>query len=110
MPEIILGPRHVVLYETWDTGCLWDTGGLWDIGGLWDTGCLWDTGGYGCSYVHVLLNLFLVHPCDKKTRGGCEQACNKDGDNAKCSCEPGIDTLNADGKTCDRSKASILPN
>ena len=47
---------------------------------------------------------FLVHPCDKKTYGGCEQVCNKDGENAKCSCEPAEEfTLNADGKTCDKS-------
>ena len=26
------------------------------------------------------------HPCDKKANGGCEQTCNKDGDNAVCSC------------------------
>ena len=50
-----------------------------------------------------------VHPCDKATKGGCEQVCNKDGENAKCSCEPAEDfTLNADGKTCDKSKFFIF--
>ena len=66
-------------------------------------------GGYICLYVHLSLNLSLVHPCDREGKGGCEQVCNKDGVNAKCSCGPAEDfTLNADGKTCDKSKVSIL--
>ena len=57
-----------------------------------------------CKYLFFILP---VHPCDKKTYGGCEQKCNKDGDNAKCSCEPAEDfTLNGDGQTCDKSKDS----
>ena len=54
-----------------------------------------------CKYLFFILP---VHPCDKKTKGGCEQVCNKDGDNVICSCEPAEDfTLNTDGKTCDKS-------
>ena len=50
-----------------------------------------------------------VHPCDKESKGGCEQVCNKDGVNAKCSCEPTEDfTLNKDGQTCDKGNMTLM--
>ena len=61
---------------------------------------------------NLLVNIFIyvsslisVHPCDKDSKGGCEQLCNKDGVNAKCSCEPTEDfTLNKDAQTCDKGE------
>ena len=44
---------------------------------------------------------FSVHPCDKDTKGGCDQTCNKDGDKAKCSCTPVDFKLGEDGKSCE---------
>ena len=41
-----------------------------------------------------------VHPCDKETKGGCEHVCNKDGDEAKCSCNDGY-KLAEDGQECE---------
>ena len=59
---------------------------------------------------NLLVNIFIyvsslisVHPCDKDSKGGCEQLCNKDGVNAKCSCNEGY-KLNADGVACDKSE------
>ena len=49
-------------------------------------------------------NLHSVHPCDKDTKGGCDQTCNKDGEKAKCSCTPVDFKLGEDGKTCDPGK------
>ena len=47
---------------------------------------------------------FTVHPCDKDTKGGCDQICNKDGDDAVCACMKGYET-NDGGKTCTKSKS-----
>ena len=47
--------------------------------------------------------LFLVHPCDKPNRGGCEQICKKKGDGAVCQCKAGF-ILSEDGKQCDPGK------
>ena len=45
----------------------------------------------------------FVHPCDEKTKGGCDQICNRQGKKATCSCEPDF-KLQEDGRTCE-----ILP-
>ena len=42
-----------------------------------------------------------IHPCDKKSKGGCDQTCTKDGENAICSCTPVDFKLGEDGKTCE---------
>ena len=43
-----------------------------------------------------------VHPCDKETKGGCDQICNKDGDDAVCACNEPDYKLAEDGKSCDK--------
>ena len=45
--------------------------------------------------------LLSVHPCDKETKGGCDQICNKDGDDAVCSCNEPDYKLGEDGKSCE---------
>ena len=48
--------------------------------------------------------IFLVHPCDKAEKGGCEQTCEKKGEEEYiCTCPVGY-KLNDDGKKCDKSK------
>ena len=37
-----------------------------------------------------LFFLFLVHPCDRKNKGGCDQICTKNGDKYTCSCKSGF--------------------
>ena len=44
-----------------------------------------------------------VHPCDKKSKGGCSQICNKRKDLHVCSCEAGF-VLAKDKMTCDKGK------
>ena len=44
----------------------------------------------------------LVHPCDKLTKGGCQQTCNKDGENFTCSCIPDDYILAEDKKQCNK--------
>ena len=44
---------------------------------------------------------FSVHPCEKEDNGGCQHVCEKDGDDAKCSCHDGF-KLAADGKSCEK--------
>ena len=48
--------------------------------------------------------MFPVHPCDKESKGGCAQTCNKgEGEEFTCSCETPDFKLNEDdGKTCDK--------
>ena len=41
----------------------------------------------------------LVHPCDKKTKAGCSQICNKVGKSAQCACKEGY-KLASDKKFC----------
>ena len=43
--------------------------------------------------------LYLVHPCDKGSNGGCNQVCNKVGDDFTCSCNEGY-TLSVDKESC----------
>ena len=45
---------------------------------------------------------FTVHPCDKETKGGCDQVCNKDGEKAKCGCNEGFRLV--DETTCEKSE------
>ena len=47
-------------------------------------------------------NCFPVHPCDKE-HGGCEQICQKKGNEALCKCRPGF-LLAEDGKRCNPGK------
>ena len=50
-----------------------------------------------------------VHPCDKADKGGCDQTCEKKGEEERiCSCGVGF-KLNADGQKCDKSM-SIISN
>ena len=42
---------------------------------------------------------FLVHPCDKPSKGGCDHTCTKEGEKAVCSCNNGF-KLADDGQTC----------
>ena len=51
--------------------------------------------------------LYLVHPCDKRTKGGCDQTCNKEGDSFSCSCETGF-KLEGDGRSCKKSKNLLI--
>ena len=40
-----------------------------------------------------------VHPCDREDKFNCSQVCNKEGDEARCSCNVDYE-LTSDGKTC----------
>ena len=52
------------------------------------------------SLVEVKITLLIVHPCDQGDKGGCEDVCNINGDQAVCSCsKPGYQ-LHSDGKKC----------
>ena len=59
-------------------------------------------------YFNCLKFSFSVHPCDKDTKGGCQQTCNKDGDKAKCSCAPVDFKLGEDGKSCDPGRLYFI--
>ena len=48
-----------------------------------------------------MLFLLSVHPCDKKTKGGCAHKCNKKGDGVFCSCNKGY-ILEKDNKSCKK--------
>ena len=48
--------------------------------------------------IHKIYISSSVHPCDQN-KGGCEQTCVKDGDNAKCTCREGY---LVDGKSCGK--------
>ena len=50
----------------------------------------------------------LVHPCDKETKGGCSQICNKKGDEAQCACNDGYELDAQDGQTCNKSKPKFF--
>ena len=41
-----------------------------------------------------------VHPCDRKTKGGCEQICSKDGKKFQCECKHPEFKLAKDRKDC----------
>ena len=56
-----------------------------------------------CLYTHKSIYKFLsVHPCTINN-GGCDHECNRDGDEAKCSCKTNF-LLGADGVSCTESK------
>ena len=48
-----------------------------------------------------------MHPCDKPSKGGCEQMCEKMGNEAICKCNAGY-TLEADGQSCSEGKYKIV--
>ena len=57
------------------------------------------------SYYCLLLIIYtLVHPCDKPTKGGCDQTCTKKGNEAVCVCKAPEFKLAADGKACEEGK------
>ena len=41
-----------------------------------------------------------MHPCDQPDKAGCEETCEKKGDEAVCGC-PAEYQLSADGKSCE---------
>ena len=49
------------------------------------------------------MHFYLVHPCDRKDNGGCNQVCDKEGDNKTCSCDEGFELL-PDGVNCKECK------
>ena len=51
--------------------------------------------------------LLLVHPCDKPTKGGCEQVCDKKGDEALCGCKEGYKVSAEDKSKCTKSKCLL---
>ena len=55
-------------------------------------------------------SFFPVHPCDKDTKGGCAQVCNKDGAGFFCSCEEGFKVSTQDEKLCEKGKLLNLKN
>ena len=67
----------------------------------------WPINWHVCSWVHffnelLLMNyfpIFLVHPCDTASNGGCNQICKKHMQKYTCACEGGF-KLGKDGKAC----------
>ena len=53
----------------------------------------------------TIILLFSVHPCDQPGKGGCEQICNKKGDEGQCGCNEGFKLI--DGKTCEKSRILV---
>lgn len=51
--------------------------------------------------------LILVHVCDSGNNGGCDQICNKDGDQAACTCRKGF-KLSSDKVSCIKGNALCL--
>ena len=60
---------------------------------------------HGCMFVCFLF--YLVHPCDKPNKGGCDQRCNKDGDQFNCSCKPIDYILAEDRKSCTKGNIEL---
>lgn len=50
---------------------------------------------------------YLVHFCDRPTKGGCDHFCNKTDNHFTCACKEGF-KLTEDGKTCIRGKVAFL--
>ena len=50
-----------------------------------------------------------MHICDRGQNGGCEQICNKKGNQATCSCKKGFD-LSEDGKSCEEVHPCDIAN
>ncbi len=49
----------------------------------------------------------LVHPCDKATKGGCSQICNKRNEWYICSCKVGF-VLRKDNMTCNKGEDTCI--
>ena len=47
---------------------------------------------------------YLVHPCDRKDKGGCSQICVKDGLKSKCQCKRPEFKLAANEKDCNSGR------
>ncbi len=56
---------------------------------------------YRNSATYWIISLYLVHPCDTASNGGCKQICNKRKHKYRCACEDGF-VLGKDGKTCNK--------
>ena len=54
-------------------------------------------------YMWYFTDMLLVHPCDKETKGGCNQICNKRKEWYECSCESGF-VLGKDKKICNKGE------
>ncbi len=54
-------------------------------------------------YHNTEMNYFssLVHPCDKASKGGCSQLCNKRKEKYECACKDGF-LLGDDKRTCNK--------
>ena len=48
-----------------------------------------------------------MHPCDRKSNGGCDQVCMKKGKGLTCSCKNGF-KLAADKIICEKGLNNIL--
>ena len=57
--------------------------------------------------MNILSSFPLVHPCDKETKGGCDQICVKNGEKHTCACNAPEFKLGDDGKKCDKGKRHI---
>ena len=53
--------------------------------------------------ISIISNLchFIVHPCDKPDKAGCQQICKKVGEEPQCACEAGYKLV---GEECEKSK------
>ena len=49
-----------------------------------------------------------MHPCDKKTKGGCEQECVKNATSYHCKCQTPQFKLSEDKKSCVKGKRQRL--
>ena len=50
------------------------------------------------------LHSLSVHPCDKDDKGGCEQVCEKKGEEAVCKCNEGFKPTEEDANKCEEGK------
>ena len=54
------------------------------------------------------LILVLVHPCERKNKGGCSHICNVgNGGGVRCSCPNGFE-LDEDLKTCEKGNCIFI--
>ena len=53
----------------------------------------------------VLFFFISVHPCDQGANAGCEQVCNKKGDDPLCGCNDGFKVSEEDQTKCEKSKS-----
>ena len=61
------------------------------------------------NIINFIFSLRLVHPCDKESKGGCEQTCEKDGEKVVCSCAAPDYKLAGDGKSCEEGEKEKVP-